>query len=94
MNAKTIILERVPPSRACAVAAALGAFSIAIVAGLAVDNPVDVILARALASMGACFFVGFAIGSVCEHVVNQHVAAHRVKAPARGAPADEPEIVV
>jgi hypothetical protein len=90
MGRETLILDRTPTTRVVGVVVALSGFVIAIVAGLAVDNPADVILARALVCLALCLVVGLAAGSVCERVIADHVAAQKKIA---GAPAPEAENV-
>lgn len=59
----------------------LGAFGIAIIAGLAVDNPVDNILSRALVSMLACNFVGLLIGTLAERAVVTSIESYAEARP-------------
>jgi hypothetical protein len=54
----------------------LGAFGIAIIAGLAVDNPADQILSRALISMLVSNIVGFAVGILAERTVTDSIGAY------------------
>ncbi len=58
------------------VAAALGmlAFSVCILAGLWVGNPVSVILSRALAGMVVFTIIGLATGWAAQIVVREHVS--------------------
>lgn len=60
---------------------ALAAFAVAIVAGLATGNPPHVVMWRALLALVACYPVGLAVGLVAQHIVEQHVEAHRVANP-------------
>ena len=92
-------MTRGGPTKLVAGCCALGAFAVAIVAGLGVDNPVDVILARAVGSMFVCYLVGAALGAVAERALDEAVAAHRARTQAAAhVPvepiADEVEIVV
>jgi len=59
------------PAKTIASALALGAFSVAIIAGLAVGNPADVVLARALVSMFGCYLVGSAVAAVGMRAVEE-----------------------
>lgn len=54
----------------------LGAFTIAVIAGLAVDNPADRILSRALISMFLCNAVGLALGLIAEKAVIDAIATY------------------
>jgi hypothetical protein len=74
----------------------LGAFAVAIVAGLAVDNPADRILSRALISMFVCNTIGLVIGLLAERTVvdsidsyiqSRPVQEHLAQAQPPGAPA-------
>lgn len=60
----------------------LAAFSIAVIAGLAAENPGDVILFRALLSMVACQAVGMAVGMIIERVVVESVESYKQSKPA------------
>lgn len=55
----------------------LAAFAIAVTAGLAADNPVEVVLVRALASMVLCQLLGVALGTVVERVVGESIESHK-----------------
>lgn len=92
-------MTRGGPTKLTAGCCALGAFAVAIIAGLGVDNPVDVILARAVGSMFVCYMVGAALGMVAERALDEALAAHHARAAASAqavepAALDEVEIVV
>jgi hypothetical protein len=55
-------------AKVAAACISLAAFAIAIIAGIAVDNPLDVTLSRALGAMAGCFVIGYGIGVAGEHV--------------------------
>jgi hypothetical protein len=59
----------------------LGAFGVAIIAGLAVDNPADRILSRAIISMFTCNVVGLVIGLVAERAVTHCIEAYVASRP-------------
>lgn len=59
----------------------LGAFGVAIIAGLAVDNPADRILSRAIVSMFTCNLVGLVIGLVAERAVAQCIETYVASRP-------------
>lgn len=79
---------------------ALAAFAVAVVAGVAGDNPASVVLLRALLAMTLCYPLGLAIGALCHRVVQQHLdategAATPGAAEAGGAaPSDQGEDVI
>jgi len=53
----------------------LAAFAVAIVAGLAADNGVDVIVSRALVSLIVCFGMGAIIGMAAESAIREATAS-------------------
>ncbi len=67
----------------------LGAFGIAIIAGLAVDNPADHILTRALISMIVGNLVGLAIGFLAERTVNDSIGSYVKSRPVHEHQADD-----
>lgn len=85
-------------SRHIGVILGLTAFAVAVLCGLAVDNPMDVVLSRALASLAAGFFVGALLGGVLAHVIEAHVkryiADRPVPTPNSSAHTDSPVQVV
>ena len=62
--------------------AALAAFGVAVIAGLANHNSASLILTRALIAMVLCYLVGWIIGLICRHVLDDHVKAHQQAIPA------------
>ena len=67
----------------------LGAFGIAIIAGLAVDNPADHILSRALISMFVCNIVGLAVGILAERTVTDSIGTYIKARPVHEHLADD-----
>ena len=65
------------PSSAIAGCFALSAFAVAVVAGLAAQNPASSILVRALIAMIVCYPVGLIIGLICQRLMFDHIAAHQ-----------------
>lgn len=63
-------------------ACGLTGFAIAILAGLAADNPANVILTRALIAMAACYAVGVFIGMLASRAVREAAASHIADNPA------------
>jgi len=63
-------------------ACGLTGFAVAILGGLAADNPAGVILTRALVAMVACYAVGVFIGMMAARAVHDATDAHVVKNPA------------
>lgn len=81
-------MTQATPAKIAAGCCALGAFSVAIIAGLAADNPADVILTRAIISMFVCYLIGVGIGHAGSLAIDEGVRAHRAANP---TPGDEPE---
>ena len=69
------------------IAASLGlsAFAVAIVAGLAADNPAGTVLARALVSMAVCHALGWGIGTAAERAAQEAIHAYEEAAATGGA---------
>jgi hypothetical protein len=63
--------------KSIAAAFALSGFAIAIVSGLAVDNPVTRIMQCALVSMVLCYFAGLVIGAIALRVATEHVESYK-----------------
>jgi hypothetical protein len=83
-------------TKVVACSAGLGAFAIAVVAGLAADNPADEILSRAIICMAAMYFIGLGLGAVVERAVHERALQHIRDNPLPGAgaaSADEPMVV-
>lgn len=59
----------------------LTAFVVAIVSGMAVDNPLEVTLSRALASLVVGFLIGVLLGAALAHVVEAHIAKYKLQNP-------------
>jgi len=64
------------PTKVIASTMGLSAFVIATVAGLAVDNPADSILTRAILSMFLCHALGLVVGMLAERAVADAIACH------------------
>ncbi len=58
--------------RICGASLALLAFSVSILRGMAVGNPTDVILIRALWSLVLFLFLGLTAGWIAETVITEH----------------------
>lgn len=65
----------------------LSAFVIAIIAGLAVDNPFEDILARALVGLVIGHVVGFVVGAISEKTITEAIASYKAARPMNGASA-------
>jgi threonine/homoserine/homoserine lactone efflux protein len=61
---------------------ALLTFAVCIVAGLSAGNTAATVLSNALATMGASFVVGLAVGAMAQKMLDENVAAHAAKAEA------------
>lgn len=65
---------QIPIPQAAAACTAFAAFSVAIVMGIAAENPATTVLVRALIAMAAGFGGGFLVGLVCDWIVHQEIA--------------------
>ena len=94
-------MTRGTATKVIAACGGLGGFSLAIMAGLHADNPADLILARALVSLGVCYVLGTVVGAVAERAIDEAMVKrgtemHRkAVAEAEGArePGSEPIVV-
>lgn len=68
----------------------LTGFAVALIAGLAADNPADTVLLRAILAMFACQLIGALVGAVGERVVRDAIRdyqeAHAVNKPSTSTP--------
>ncbi|MFI4898267.1 MAG: hypothetical protein ACIARR_10625 [Phycisphaerales bacterium JB059] len=69
------------PTRTISAVMGLTAFSLALIAGWAVHNPLDTVLTRAIIAMVVCYAVGQVIGWAASLVVREHLAQHRAANP-------------
>jgi len=76
------------PAKLAAGCCALGAFAVAIIAGLAAENAADVILTRAIVCMSVCYLVGALIGAVGSRAIEEGVRAHQAANPAAESASD------
>jgi putative Mn2+ efflux pump MntP len=72
-------------SKVIAASVGLCAFAVALVAGLAAQNPLDAILTRALIALVVCQVMGYFLGIVCEHVITDAAAKYTGRAVAEPA---------
>lgn len=68
----------------------LAAFGVAVVAGLASDNPTLTILTRALICMIVCYPIGWLIGMICQRIIEDHIHIHKQANPAPDSLAEFP----
>lgn len=69
------------PSKLIATSFALIAFAIALIAGIAADNPASTALVRALLAMAICYVVGWLLGMVATKATGEHIEAYRQAHP-------------
>ncbi len=62
------------PTRVIAASCGLAGFAVAIVAGLAADNPAEDILVHALIALFACNVVGWIAGIIAEKTIREGAA--------------------
>ncbi|MEM7623940.1 MAG: hypothetical protein AAF235_12150 [Planctomycetota bacterium] len=77
-------------THAVASSLALGAFTVAIIAGLAAGSEPIGVLWRAIISMVACYLVGVGLGAMGIRAVKEHVEAHAASNPIP----DVPEVAI
>ena len=71
----------ISPAKVIAACSGLAGFSIAILAGLAVNNPTDVILLRAVAALFICYVAGGIIGALMDRAVTDAVTDYKTERP-------------
>jgi hypothetical protein len=69
------------PTKIIGACAGLTAFAIALVAGLAADNPAEDVLFRALIALVACQLLGGLIGMVSERIVRDAIREYQASHP-------------
>lgn len=69
------------PTKVIGVCAGLTAFSIAMVAGIAADNPAEDVLLRAILAMFACQLIGWIVGAISERIVREALKQYRQSHP-------------
>lgn len=74
-------------TRVIAAVAALSAFAIAILSGMASGNDSALVLRQALTAMLLAFVGGAIIGAIGERTVREHVERYRAQTPENPAPA-------
>jgi len=81
----------VSPVKVIAGCAGLCGFTVAVLSGLAADNPADVILGRAIVANVVCYLVGGAIGYVMDRAVDEGMEQYKAARPAPMSEAGAPE---
>ena len=74
-------MQLISPVKVIAACAGLAGFAVAMFAGLAADNPADVILSRGVAALFICYLVGGAVGLVMDHAVREGVEDYKKENP-------------
>ncbi len=69
------------PVRIIATSFAFIAFTIAMICGLAAQNPGSTIISRALVAMMVCYALGLGIGILGKRTVEEHVEEYKKKYP-------------
>jgi hypothetical protein len=82
------------PTRVISGIVALAGFLVALVAGLAADNPADVVLTRALLAMLACNLLGSIVGAVAHWIGTEHVERFKQLHPIESTDSPQPAPVV
>lgn len=66
-------------TKVVAASCGLSGFVIGVIAGLAANNPTEVILGRAIIAMLVCNFVGWIVGGICERVFGDGVKSYELE---------------
>ena len=82
------------PTRVISGTVALAGFLVAILAGLAAENPADVIIGRALLAMLACNLLGSVVGAITHWIGTQHVERYKRLTPIESTDLPQPAPVV
>ena len=61
---------------------ALASFGVAMISGLASDNPASSVLTHAIMAMFLSYPVGWVVGMICQHVIDDHLKIHKEANPA------------
>jgi len=69
------------PAKLTAGCCALGAFAVAVIAGVGANAPIETVLTRAIVSMAICWAVGGVLGYVAGRAVEDGVEAFRQANP-------------
>jgi hypothetical protein len=79
--------------KSVAAAFSIAGFTVAIIAGLAADNPVTRVLQSAVIAMVLCYIAGLVIAAVAGRATAEHLAAYKAANPLPGAeaPVDNPK---
>ena len=80
------------PTRLIASSLALIAFAVAVLSGIAVDNPASTILWRAILAMVICYCLGLFIGSASQRAIEEAIEQHKKDNPL--APKPDPNAPV
>ena len=78
-------MASVDTTRVIAAVVGLAGFAVALVAGLAADNPFNVVISRALIALVACTLTGQMLGLLLHAGLAHNLAPHRIPV-ATGAP--------
>ncbi len=78
------------PGRVIAAAIALIAFAVAIVAGLAAENPATTTLYRAIVAMVVCYGLGRIVGLVGQRAIAEDVERYKARNPIHSPEETEP----
>jgi hypothetical protein len=70
--------------------AAFAGFAVSVVGGMAAENPLDVVLTRAIVAMAACGVVGWLCGAAAESAVASRLAELSTSGSAPAPPATAP----
>ncbi|MFN0010164.1 MAG: hypothetical protein ACKVS8_00820 [Phycisphaerales bacterium] len=79
-------MANVDTTRLIAAVVGLAGFSVALISGIAADNPFDVVVSRALVALAACAVAGLALGLILHAALAKNLAQPRAASTPRAAP--------
>ena len=82
------------PTKVIAASSGLCGFAVGLIAGLAADNPAEVVLGRALLAMFACQLVGWVVGTIGERIVRDAIVRYRDSHPVNSSSTSSPGLAV
>lgn len=63
---------------------ALAGFTVALISGLAVENPLSRTLSCAIGALIACYLAGSVIGAIASKIAEEHIALYKSANPGPG----------
>lgn len=83
-------MATVDTTRFIAAVVGLAGFSVAVIAGIAADNPFDIVVSRALIALGASAATGLLLGLILQAALAKNIAPPRTAGAAPASPRTAP----